>query len=328
MDAAHDYDHDDFSNNNLILTLILIFILITITMAPQCPSSTGVSGPNGMLLPPAPPMIDALPILAGEESDCEDSMQAPRCLPARQQYEHNTVRMDILSRRLSRHTLIQQIYQSNTTSSLPQIPSLPPTKSSTSISKLPCLGSANMEIDSDDGYAAPDPSILSATRFRRSRRDNSKSVAPKAPETKIDSSVAARVLERMQKNAVTTSDDAKPALPRLATLPDIEIDTTDKMTDLEADEGYAAADGDLAWLEQELPSEATLAGALKSRGVLRFNTSAETALRCPKLVKNVPRMRKRQQKKKEHRLKIAAAANGESSRCFGITASPALQHVR
>ncbi|KAL7918819.1 hypothetical protein ACQKWADRAFT_303166 [Trichoderma austrokoningii] len=222
-------------------------------------------------------MEGALPI-----DDCALEQQASMPRPrARERHYRNrsSLAMEVLSRRMSRQTLLQQ-HQSR------------PTDDTTSAMEM------------DESMPVPP----SAQRVRPSRRFLSLSlphVSPLAPETTIDDDVAARVLARMQA-------DTQPAIispaerPRSSNLvPAIEIDA--EPAD-EADEGYSEGPEEYPWLGEKL------AGSLRSQGLLSFTTSAEAALRCPKLVRNMPRMRKRSHKKKEHRLRTSREPAGESSR--------------
>lgn len=248
-----------------------------------------------MILPQLPPMEGALPIDDADSALEQASMPRPR---ARERHyrSRSSLAMEVLSRRMSRQTLLQQ-HQSRPTSTFGDNAAL-----DSSLDDMP------MEMDLDD--ASPSmPVPPSAQRTRPSRRFLSLSlphVSPIAPETTIDPEVASRVLARMQADAQPAISPAQSSRsPNPA--PAIEIDAAVQADDAEADEGYSEGPDEYPWLGEKL------AGTLRSQGLLSFTTSAEAAMRCPKLVRNVPRMRKRSHKKKEHRLRTSREPTGESS---------------
>lgn len=247
-----------------------------------------------MILPQLPPMEGALPIDDADSALEQASMPRPR---ARERHyrSRSSLAMEVLSRRMSRQTLLQQ-HQSR------------PTSTFGDNAALDSLDDMTMDMDLDD--ASPSmPVPPSAQRTRPSRRFLSLSlphVSPIAPETTIDPEIASRVLARMQADAQPAISPAQPSKsPNLA--PSIEIDAALQADDAEADEGYSEGPDEYPWLGEKL------AGTLRSQGLLSFTTSAEAAMRCPKLVRNVPRMRKRSHKKKEHRLRTSREPTGESS---------------
>ncbi|KAK1246763.1 hypothetical protein MKX08_000565 [Trichoderma sp. CBMAI-0020] len=253
-----------------------------------------------MILPQLPPMEGALPIDDADSALEQASMPRPR---ARERHyrSRSSLAMEVLSRRMSRQTLLQQ-HQSR------------PTSAFGDNAALDSLDDVAMEMDLDD--AAPSmPVPPSAQRTRPSRRFLSLSlpqVSPIAPKTTIDPEVASRVLARMQADAQPALRPAPSRSPNLA--PAIEIDAAVQADDAEADEGYSEGPDEYPWLGEKL------AGTLRSQGLLNFTTSAEAAMRCPKLVRNVPRMRKRSHKKKEHRLRTSREPTGESSQLNAMAA--------
>lgn len=269
-------------------------------MQPQGTSS--IADGSEMMLPQLPPMEGALPIDDADSALEQSSMPRPR---ARERHyrSRSSLAMEVLSRRMSRQTLLQQ-HQSRF-----GLPTLSSTGDNAALDSS--LDDMTMEMDLDD--ASPSmPVPPSAQRARPSRRFLSLSlphVSPIAPETTIDPEVASRVLARMQAD---TQPAVSPAQPSKSSnlVPAIEIDAADQADDAEADEGYSEGPEEYPWLSEKL------AGTLRSQGLLNFTTSAEAALRCPKLVRNVPRMRKRSHKKKEHRLRTSrepSSISGESS---------------
>ncbi|KAM0483643.1 hypothetical protein ACHAPX_002136 [Trichoderma viride] len=251
-----------------------------------------------MMLPQLPPMQGALPIDDADSALEQASMPRPR---ARERHyrSRSSLAMEVLSRRMSRQTLLQQ-HQSRPTSTSTDNAALDSSSSS--------LDDMTMDMDLDD--ASPSmPVPPSAQRQRPSRRFLSLSlphVSPIAPETTIDPEIASRVLARMQADAQPAISPAQSS--RSSNLmPAIEIDAAEQADDAEADEGYGEGPYEYPWLGEKL------AGTLKSQGLLSFTTSAEAAMRCPKLVRNVPRMRKRSHKKKEHRLRTSREPTGEPS---------------
>jgi hypothetical protein len=168
-----------------------------------------------------------------------------------------------------------------------------------------------MDIDLDDAVdsnlSLPVPP--SAQSIRPSRRYLPLPyVPPVVPETRIDPDVAARVLARMQADTLPAIGPASPSTSSRPA-PAIEIDPIEQAdADLEADEGYSEEPDEYPWMGDKL------VGSLRGQGILSFTTSAEAAMRCPKLVRNVPRMRKRSHKKKEHRLRTSReTTSGEAS---------------
>lgn len=266
-------------------------------MQPQGASS--LADASEMMLPQLPPMDGALPIDDADSALEQASMPRPR---ARERHyrSRSSLAMEVLSRRMSRQTLLQQ-HQSRLT--------WPPVGDNAALDSS--LDDMAMEMDLDD--ASPSmPVPPSAQRVRPSRRFLSLSLAhvsPIAPETTIDPEVASRVLARMQADTQPAISPAQPSgRPNL--VPAIEIDAAEQADDGEADEGYSEGPDEYPWLGEKL------AGSLRSSGLLSFTTSAEAAMRCPKLVRNVPRMRKRSHKKKEHRLRSSrepTCVGGESS---------------
>ncbi|KAL7896616.1 hypothetical protein HDV63DRAFT_254957 [Trichoderma sp. SZMC 28014] len=242
-----------------------------------------------MMLPQLPPMEGALPIDDANAALEQASMPRPKNRE-RHYRSRSNLAMEVLSRRMSRQTLLQQHqFQTSTSGDIAALDS--------------SLDDMAMEMDLDDASPCM-PVPPSAQRTRPSRRFLSLSlphITPIAPETTIDPEVASRVLARMQA-------DAQPALsPASSLVSAIEIDAAEQADDIETDEGYSGGPEEYPWLGEKL------AGTLRSQGLLSFTTSAEAAMRCPKLVRNVPRMRKRSHKKKEHRLRTSREPTGESS---------------
>lgn len=177
-----------------------------------------------MMLPQLPPMEGALPIDDANAALEQASMPRPRNRE-RHYRSRSSLAMEVLSRRMSRQTLLQQ-HQFRPTSTSGDIAALDSS-----------LDDMTMEMDLDD--ASPSmPVPPSAQRTRPSRRFLSLSlphVSPIAPETTIDPEVASRVLARMQA-------DAQPAISPARSsnlVPAIEIDAVEPADDVEADEGYS-----------------------------------------------------------------------------------------
>lgn len=266
-------------------------------MQPQGTSS--IADGSEMMLPP---MEGALPIDDADSALEQTSMSRPR--PRERHYRsRSSLAMEVLSRRMSRQTLLQQHQSRFTSSSMGDNAALDSN-----------LDDMTMDMDLDDasGTTPSMPVPPSAQRVRPSRRFLSLSLAhasPIAPETHIDPDVASRVLARMQADtqpAISPAQSSKSS--NLA--PAIEIEAAEQADDAEADEGYSEGPDEYPWLSEKI------AGTLRSQGLLSFTTSAEAAMRCPKLVRNVPRMRKRSHKKKEHRLRTSrepTCISGESS---------------
>lgn len=225
----------------------------------------------------------------------------PRPRVRERQKSQNSLLMELLSRRMSRQTLLQQ-NQSRT-----QQPPLVP-------QSQPLLVDNAMDVDHDETFGDDSslPALPCTQKIRPSRRYSALPyIAPVAPETKIDPDVAARVLARMQANTQADSI-SPPSSTGSSSVQAIEIDPTELAEDdIEADEGYDEGPEEFPWLGEK-PSSG-LTGALRNQGVLSFTTSAEAAMRCPKLVRNVPRMRKRTHKKKEHRLRTSRDTTRELS---------------
>ncbi|CEJ82528.1 hypothetical protein VHEMI02587 [[Torrubiella] hemipterigena] len=69
---------------------------------------------------------------------------------------------------------------------------------------------------------------------------------------------------------------------------------------LEADEGYCEGEDDFSWLESQAETIG-LPNSLRKRGILRYQSSQDAALRSANLVRNQTRMRKRRLKRRESR---------------------------
>lgn len=266
-------------------------------MEPTSALPHSVSDTNTVILPHLPPMSDALPMVA------DSALERPPTPRGRERHHRSqsSLLMELLSRRMSRQTLLQQHH--SRTSQPPLVPQSTSLIDATLDSSLCTSSDMAMEVDLDE-------TLPCTQRIRPSRRYLPLPHAPPAvPETRIDPEVAARVIAKMQANAQSVS-----GLPSLSTtsrtVPAIEIDPSEQAdAELEADEGYGEGPDEYPWLSDK-PSIG-LTGALRSQGLLSFTTSSEAALRCPKLVRNVPRMRKRSHKKKEHRLRTSREMTGE-----------------
>ncbi|KAL6878788.1 hypothetical protein J3F83DRAFT_257262 [Trichoderma novae-zelandiae] len=284
-------------------------------MEPERASPHSASVSDDMTAPQLPSMPDALPIASS------DAPSMPRPRTRERQQTQNSLLMELLARRMSRQTLLQQQHNQSRTFQPPLIPQLPePSMGSSSQSLvnsgLDASNSVNMEIDGDETFGNDAPPSPSSSRRTRSTRPSRRylplpCIIPVAPATNIDPEVASRVMARMQANTQPALDSASlPTSSRSA--PVIEIDPSELVgADLEADEGYGEGPEEFPWLGEK-PSSG-LTGVLRSQGLLSFTTSSEAALRCPKLVRNVPRMRKRSQKKKEHRLRSSRDTTREPS---------------
>ncbi|PNP40445.1 hypothetical protein THARTR1_11244 [Trichoderma harzianum] len=267
-------------------------------MEPERTSPSSASNTNEVMLPQTPAMSGALPIVAADPASDLPSVPRPRI--RERQKSQNSLLMELLSRRMSRQTLLQQ--NQPRAHQPPLVPQSPP------------LLADDMDIDHDETLGSEEslPEVPYAQKMRPSRRYSALPfIAPVAPETKIDPDVAARVLARMQAN--TQAESISPPSTASSSVQAIEIDPTELLAedDIEADEGYDEGPEEFPWLGEK-PSSG-LTGALRNQGVLSFTTSAEAALRCPKLVRNVPRMRKRTHKKKEHRLRTSRDTTRELS---------------
>ncbi|KAH6609594.1 hypothetical protein Trco_002940 [Trichoderma cornu-damae] len=283
----------------------------------------GISETNEVMLPRLPPLADALPIVAADPALERPLMPGPRDRERRRRSQGSLL-VELLSRRMSRQTLLQQNQCRASQPPLVPRPASPPMDScshprpplaetDSALDGVLCAsGDVTMEIDLDetlgDGLPLPTPPSARRTRPPRSYLPLLR-VSPVIPGTKIDPDVAFRVLARMQADTQAASGAAL-APARSSSPPAIEIDPAEQAdVDLEADEGYGEGSDEYLWLGDKSP--AGLAGALRDQGLLSFTTSAEAALRCPKLVRNVPRMRKRTDKKKKHRLRNLRETAGD-----------------
>ncbi|KAL6798880.1 hypothetical protein GGI42DRAFT_61696 [Trichoderma sp. SZMC 28013] len=267
-------------------------------MEPERTSPNSASNTNEVMPPQTPAMSGALPIATADPASDLASMPRPRV--RERQKSQNSLLMELLSRRMSRQTLLQQ--NQSRTHQPPLVPQSQP------------LLADDMDLDHDEtlGSESSLPALPCTQKIRPSRRYSALPyIAPVAPETKIDPDVAARVLARMQANT-QTEPFPTPSSTGSSSVQAIEIDPTELAEDdIEADEGYDEGPEEFPWLGEK-PSSG-LTGALRHQGVLSFTTSAEAAMRCPKLVRNVPRMRKRTHKKKEHRLRTSRDTTRELS---------------
>ncbi|KAL7824095.1 hypothetical protein V8C26DRAFT_13948 [Trichoderma gracile] len=286
--------------------------------------SAPVTVTDDIAVPQLPSAPDALPIAA---SDAPPSMPRPRARERLQSLD--SLRMELLSRRMSRQTLQQQQNQSCTSQPPLTLQSPQPPMGSSSHSRVDSGWSNfigwDMETDVDetcDNDATLPTSSSSSSWIQLvcpSRRYRPlPHIAPVAPATSIDPDVASRVLARMQANTDPALDSA-PLPADSSSVPSIEIDPSELVAaDMDADEGYDEGSEEFPWLGEKPSSRLT--GILRSQGRLCFTTSAEAAMRCPKLVRNVPRMRKRTQKKKEHRLRASKGTTSEQSQAQASSA--------
>ncbi|KAI8725222.1 hypothetical protein NCS52_00092800 [Fusarium sp. LHS14.1] len=78
---------------------------------------------------------------------------------------------------------------------------------------------------------------------------------------------------------------------------------------LEVDEGYCEEEDDFSWLESavSLRSAGMTAGITKRYG-LRYRTSAEAASRCSNAIHSLPRMRRRDKRRRRHTRSTEASA--------------------
>ncbi|EGR47687.1 uncharacterized protein TRIREDRAFT_108559 [Trichoderma reesei QM6a] len=289
-------------------------------MEPERTSPHSAPVTNDMTVPQLPFTPEALPIFTSDAS----SMPRPR--GRERQQSQDSLLMELLSRRMSRQSLLQQQQNQSRTSQPPLAPQSPqPPMDSSSHSRVDsgwsAFNSMHMEIDVDetcDNDASIPTSSSRTQSIRPSRRYRPlPHIAPVAPATSIDPDVASRVLARMQANTQPALDSV-PLPANSSPAPVIEIDPSELAgADLQADEGYDEGPDEFPWLGEK-PSSG-LTGVLRSQGLLSFTTSAEAAMRCPKLVRNVPRMRKRTQKKKEHRLRASKGTTGEPSQAQAST---------
>ncbi|RFU72542.1 hypothetical protein TARUN_9719 [Trichoderma arundinaceum] len=238
-------------------------------MQPQ--GTSNIADASQTMLPQLPPIEGALPI-----DDADSALEQPS-MPGR----------------MSRQTLLQQ-HQSRLG---------PPT--SPSMGDNATLGSSldhtttEMDLDDASGTTPSMPVPPLAQRVRPSRRFLSLSLAYVSPivlETNIDPGVASGALAGMQADTRPAVGPAQSS--RSSNLvPAIGNDAAEQTDDAQADESYNEGPNECPWLGEKP------ARTLRNRGLLGFITSDEAAMRCPKLVRNVPRMRKRSHRKKEHGLR-------------------------
>lgn len=89
----------------------------------------------------------------------------------------------------------------------------------------------------------------------------------------------------------------------------VEDVTTD---DPQIDEGYCDDLDDFAEIDETGDGRSlirSLANHARSSGVLKYRTSAEAALSCPRIVHRAPRMRRRRQQKQQTRLRTSSTAS-------------------
>ncbi|KAM5372036.1 hypothetical protein ACJZ2D_007792 [Fusarium nematophilum] len=90
-------------------------------------------------------------------------------------------------------------------------------------------------------------------------------------------------------------------------------DFDDLSQSLEVDEGYCEDDDDFAWLESAISLRAAgTPGGITKRYGLRYRTSAEAASRCSNSIHSVPRMRRRDKKRRKQSQPPDASAIGTS----------------
>lgn len=90
-------------------------------------------------------------------------------------------------------------------------------------------------------------------------------------------------------------------------------DAAEDVTDeLQIDEGYCDDMDDFAEIDETGHGRSlirSLANHAQSSGVLKYRTSAEAALSCPRIVHRAPRMRRRRQQKQQTRLKTSSTGS-------------------
>ncbi|KAI5462430.1 hypothetical protein BGZ63DRAFT_213991 [Mariannaea sp. PMI_226] len=80
--------------------------------------------------------------------------------------------------------------------------------------------------------------------------------------------------------------------------------------EIEVDEGYCEEDDDFLWMDSIFPhSDPSNAGAFRKRIGLEYRTSSEAASRCKNAVHSVPRMRRRDKKKRHRRQQCDKASD-------------------
>ncbi|KAF0326871.1 hypothetical protein RB213_008149 [Colletotrichum asianum] len=154
----------------------------------------------------------------------------------------------------------------------------------------------NMDISMDD--AKEHEPVVDWKRSRRqwhSRFVNNPNNA-RAMEARLRDMISDKTQCDVRPSATASSTSSVPTYPDL---PKIEADNRQNLElslRLEADEGFGEDDNDeLMQTALSAEKQRLLGGSdgLRHYGALRFRGSAETALRCPNVVRHRPRMRKR-----------------------------------
>lgn len=255
--------------------------------------------------------LNELPVPALEaDNDSHVSLPRPLVRPRQRRTESNQV-MDFLARRLARQTLRQQRSQSVAASTLHASP----------------LEADDMDVDPEISSDTDIPSLtaadclaspLSLPSNHSPHHTSSSSVlpSPPPPPTSATPPTAQHIIP-----AASSSTNLDPLTTESSWSASNSLPPS--CVNLEADDSYVETPEDLTWLRGG-DLKGSLAEVMRKRGILSYTSSAEAAQRLPQLIRNVPRMRKRQQKKREHRLKKdGIIPEGEDSR---IANEPIFSH--
>lgn len=226
--------------------------------------------------------------------------------------------MDMLASQLRKQSLEQYHCGPNTRFPQPPVaalplPSLPDANFVTAQWAIRQRGSVSMDIDVEDAAAGPTSTTRAEGQegfiFRSSRAQDSSTVISSLVQTSPITVNPAAYLEAQTHGSRTIYgpgfDDDSPSL--------------------EVDEGYCEAEDDFSWLESavSLRSAGMTSGITKRYG-LRYRTSAEAASRCSNAIHSLPRMRRRD-KRRRRQPRSTEASRAES---LGANASKMVASVQ
>ncbi|KAM0420876.1 hypothetical protein ACHAPT_011406 [Fusarium lateritium] len=200
--------------------------------------------------------------------------------------------MDMLTSQLRKQSLEQYHYGPNTGLSQPPVAALSPSSlpddDFVNVRSVICQrGSVSMDIDVEDDAAVP----TSTTR----PEGQEGLICPSSQGVGSSSGVSS--LMHTSPIAVDPTAYLEARSPGSRTLYGPDFD--DYSRSVEVDEGYCEDEDDFSWLESavSLRSAGMTAGITKRYG-LRYRTSAEAASRCSNAIHSLPRMRRRDKRRR------------------------------
>ncbi|KAF4967847.1 hypothetical protein FZEAL_10474 [Fusarium zealandicum] len=253
-------------------------------------------------------------------SDPANSMKSPISppnSPPTSCHQFQTLRpqsIDMLAFQLGEYSLEQYHYDSNLGISQPTVAlspaSLPDDDFANGRSSPSQHGSASMDIDVEHGTMFPENGIYLESQGASVSSSNRVLTPSTGCSSRVHASPIAAdptVLEAQSHISHTMYGPTFDSLP----------------SNLDFDEGYCEEEDDFAWLEAAVSlRSAGTPGGIKKRYGLRYRTSAEAASLCSNAIHSMPRMRRRDKKKrKQPKLPDDSVAEGSGSSVSKAVAS-------